>query len=134
MKAIFALIVLGLLIAPSSITSQAVEAPIVPEIDQIHAYIAKYSMEYGINPYQLKKTIQCESQFNPRAINYHDGGKGKHSVGILQFQRTTFDGYSKKMGEKLDYYSYHDQIKVASYMWSNGQQRQWTCARNLGLV
>jgi len=129
MKAIFALIVLSLLVAPHTITSQAVEAPVKPEIDQIHAYIAKYSLEYGISPYQLTKTIACESGFKKNAVNYNDGGKGKHSVGILQFQKSTFDNYSKKMGEELDYYSYHDQIKVASYMFSKGQQRQWTCWR-----
>lgn len=79
----------------------------------------------------LKKVATCESTMNPQAVNYNDGGPGKHSVGILQFQEKTFDSYAKKMGEELDYYSSHDQVKVADYMLSQNQGRQWTCFRKI---
>jgi len=98
------------------------------------AFITKYAVEYGISENTMLKIAKCESGLKPNAINYNDGGKGKHSVGIMQFQRSTFDYWSSKLGEKLDYYSYHDQIKLASYMVSEGQARQWTCARLQGLV
>lgn len=90
--------------------------------------------KYGVKPEVVKKIAHCESTLNPKAINYNDGGPGKHSVGILQFQATTFAGYSKKMGEELDYYSTYDQAKVASYMISKGQIHQWSCSRILGMV
>lgn len=90
--------------------------------------------KYGVKSETVKKIAHCESTLNPKAINYNDGGPGKHSVGILQFQASTFDGYSKKMGEKLDYYSTYDQAKVASYMIANGQISQWSCSRILGMI
>lgn len=90
--------------------------------------------KYGVKSETVKKIAHCESTLNPKAINYNDGGPGKHSVGILQFQKITFDGYSKKMGEDLDYYSTYDQAKVASYMISKGQIHQWSCSRILGMV
>ncbi len=82
----------------------------------------------------LKKVATCESTMNPQAVNYNDGGIGKHSIGILQFQESTFNSYSKKMGEELDYHSSYDQVKVADYMVSQGQLRQWSCSRILGLI
>ena len=86
------------------------------------------------NATELKKVAWCESRYNPQAINYNDGGKGKHSVGILQFQESTFLAYEKKLGEDLNYYSSFDQIKVANYMVEQGQIHQWSCARLTGLV
>src|SRR5688572_13879987 len=90
-------------------------------------YISLYAQKYGAVESQLLKVATCESKLKPNAINYHDGGKGKHSFGILQFQESTFLAWEKKFGEDLDYYSYHDQIKLGAYMFSKGQQKQWTC-------
>lgn len=87
-------------------------------------YWAKF---YDIDKERMLKVIKCESGFNPNAIHYNDGGKGKHSVGLMQFQKSTFDLWEKKLGEDLDYYSYYDQIKLASFMWSKNQMNQWTC-------
>jgi hypothetical protein len=79
----------------------------------------------------LSRVAFCESSHNPDAIHYNDGGKGKHSVGILQFQEATFLAYEKKMGEDLNYYSTYDQIKVADFMLNENQGRQWTCYRKI---
>lgn len=90
---------------------------------------------YGGSQAQIIHTIaHCESRLNPKAINYHDGGHNKHSVGILQFQEATFKEWSKRLGEELDYYSSYDQIKVAKYMIEKGQARQWSCARIMKVV
>lgn len=84
----------------------------------------KYAMQYGVDASVLKKVMYCESQNKPNPKGYNDGGR---AFGIMQFHKQTFQGYSKKLGEDLDYYSYHDQIKLAAYMFSIGQQRHWTC-------
>lgn len=91
--------------------------------------ISLYALKYGAVETQLLKVAKCESGFNPNAFHKNDGGNGKHSVGIFQFQESTFLTWEKKLGEDLDYYSYHDQIKLASFMFSKGQQKQWTCYR-----
>lgn len=90
-------------------------------------YISIYSKKYGISEANLLRVAKCESGLKKDAIHYDDGGKGKHSRGIMQFQQSTFLVWEKKLGEDLDYHSYHDQIKLASFMWSKGQQNQWTC-------
>lgn len=94
----------------------------VPEIID---YVAPTSKHKEI----AKKIVACESSNNPKAIHYNDGGKGKHSVGAWQFQKATFDGWSKKMGQDLDYYSPLDQSKVGMYMLEHGQVGQWSCSR-----
>lgn len=91
--------------------------------------VIKTAQEYNINTKKVLAVVACESNFNKDAINYNDGGPGKHSVGAYQFQKSTFDSWSKKMGQELDYYSITDQSKVASYMIANGQIHQWSCAR-----
>lgn len=99
----------------------------VPEIIE---YVAPTSKHKEV----AKKIVKCESSNNPNAINYNDGGKGKHSVGAWQFQEATFDGWSKKMGQELDYYSPLDQSKVGMYMLDHGQIHQWSCSRILGMI
>lgn len=85
-------------------------------------YADKYTLQYGVDPVIFKKVMKCESSNNPKAVG--DGGRAKN---VLQFHRPTFDGYAKKLGEELDYNSYHDQIKLGAYMFSIGEQKHWTC-------
>ena len=73
----------------------------------------------------MLKVAICESSLNPKAFNKTDGIGG--SYGVFQFQKSTFLRYSKQLNEELDYYSTYDQAKVAAYMFSLGQQRQWSC-------
>lgn len=94
-------------------------------------FVSIYSKQFNISENQLLRTAICESKLKPNAINYNDGGKGRHSFGILQFQESTFLTWEKKLGEDLDYYSYQDQIKLGAFMFSKGQQKQWTCFRIL---
>ncbi|MBP7118575.1 hypothetical protein KBA63_00665 [Candidatus Woesebacteria bacterium] len=88
--------------------------------------IERYASIYGANPQKLLKTAYCESKLSPNPKGHNDGGR---AFGILQFHKPTFDGYAKRMGEKLDYYSYHDQIKLAAWMWGTipSTTSQWTC-------
>lgn len=87
-------------------------------------YAELYASQYQIDESVFKKVMWCESNNNPDAIG--DNGKAKN---VYQFHKQTFDSYSKKVGEGLDYNSYHDQIKTAAYMFSIGQARQWTTYR-----
>jgi len=130
---LFCLIIGSLILAIPAHSESYIKPKIEPTIDKklITDYTSFYAKKYGISQNLLNKVIACESTFNPKAIHYHDGGKGKHSIGVLQFQESTFLLWEKKLGEDLNYDSTHDQIKLASYMWSKGQARQWTCYRNL---
>lgn len=93
--------------------------------------ISFFARLYGASEIELLKVATCESNLNPNAIHYNDGEKGKHSVGIFQYQRATFDGFAKVMGEDLDYYSYDDQAKLTAYIFAKYPKLKshWTCAR-----
>lgn len=89
-------------------------------------YADKYSLEYAIDANLFKKVMYCESKNRPNPPGHNDGG---NAFGIMQFHKTTFLGYEKQIGLDLDYYSYHDQIRLAAYMFSVGQANQWTCTK-----
>lgn len=113
-----------------------VEAPAIEPIEKelsVEEILKEIPPKYGVDSEVVTAIAMCESTLNPDAIHYNDGGAGKHSVGILQFQRSTFDAYAQKMGEPMDYYSPLDQTKVASYMISRNQIHQWSCSRILNL-
>lgn len=85
-------------------------------------YADKYTQQYGVDPTVFKKVMMCESGNNPTAV-----GDGGLAINVMQFHKQTFDTYSLILGEDLNYNSYKDQIKLAAYMFSIGQQHQWTC-------
>ena len=98
--------------------------------------VSLYALKYGAVESELIKVASCESNFNPKAIHYNDGGKGKHSVGMFQYQRTTFDGFSKLLGEELDYYSYHDQAKLTAFIFAKYPRLKshWTCSKLMKVI
>ena len=130
LKALVFLAILSLIIISSKGNA---EAPIIPVVvitpPTIEELISFYAIKYGIDEVDFLAVAKCESRLEKNAIHFDDGGKGKHSVGLFQFQESTFLAWEKKIGEDLNYYSYHDQIKLASYMFSKGQQNQWSCYR-----
>lgn len=111
--------------APALTQEQRNEAMTIPQI------ITKFAQKYDLSSYQMTAIVKCESSMNPSAINYNDGGKGKHSKGMWQFQDLTFERYSKELGEELNVYSAYDSTKVASYMISKGEIRQWSCSKKI---
>jgi len=108
----------------------------IPVVLTPRQYVSLYALQYGAVETELVKVGGCESNFNPNAIHYNDGGKGKHSVGIFQYQRSTFDGFSKLLGEELDYYSYHDQAKLTSFIFAKHPRLKshWTCSRTMKVI
>lgn len=92
--------------------------------------IERYASQYGANPDIVRRVMMCESGGNKDAINRNEPNKVL-SVGIMQFQPHSFKYMAEKFGEELDYYSYHDQIKLASWAIANGMGRNWTCFRKI---
>lgn len=89
--------------------------------------ISFYAKKYGVDEIKMVKIANCESEFNITAHNKQDPEGG--SIGLFQFQPSTFERYSKELGETLDIWSYNDQAKVTAYMISKGQIGQWSCAK-----
>jgi hypothetical protein len=58
----------------------------------------RFAELYGSNPQIVKKVIECESGGKMSAV-----GDSGHSRGIGQFQASTFDRMSLKLGEELNY-------------------------------
>ncbi len=90
--------------------------------EQVWYFSDLYSVDYKL----IDKVIECESEYKNNVCG--DSGK---SCGIGQFQKTTFNDLSKKMGEQLDYYSEHDQIKLLTWSIANGYGKNWTAYRTI---
>lgn len=127
----FAKILIGLFVFTSllSFLPQRIDADDLQIITSLtpQEYISIYATQFNVSEKQLLVVASCESNLKPTAFHKNDGGKGKHSIGIFQFQESTFLTWEKKLGENLDYYSYQDQAKLAAFMFSQKQQSQWTC-------
>lgn len=100
--------------------------PIIFSTSTAEDIITSYAIHYGIPAQSLIKTLKCESGFNKDAINLNDPNGG--SKGVAQFQDATFAKYSKLAGlTKANVWNPLDSIQVAAYMFSIGQQHQWSC-------
>ena len=104
MKQIIKILLLGVfLYIGFTLQVTSAEAPTPPPLPPTTQELAlKFSRQFGNDPNQVLKVAKCESGLKQSAINYNDGGKGKHSIGIMQFQVATFDGWEKKLGEDLN--------------------------------
>lgn len=116
-------VVHGKQIQTTTVLADEVVAQAEPEIPLSPVeYADKYAAQYGIDANVFKKVMWCESSNNPYAIG--DSGLARN---VMQFHKSTFISYEKKLGIDLNYDSYKDQIQLAAYMFSIGEQRQWTC-------
>ena len=113
------------------LTSPTVEI-IEPPLDTLTPVevIQRYSKLYGTDPVLIEKVMLCESSGNPNAVNRNEPNKVL-SVGIMQFQEPSFNYLEKQMGEDLDFYSAHDQIKLATWSIANGKGNNWSCYKKL---
>ena len=106
---------------PQRIVSEEVkisEQSIIMQID----YFADL---YGVDSNLVQKIVQCESKGNKNAK-----GDFNKANGIAQFWEETFNRMSKILGEKLDYNSSYDQIKLLSFAMSKPDlAREWTSYR-----
>lgn len=88
----------------------------------VEGQIAYFSELYGGDAKIISKVMECES-----GGDHSVKGDGGRSTGIFQFQKETFNRISKAFGEKLDYNSKFDQIKLGTWALSNPDYaKEWT--------
>lgn len=97
----------------------------------VDEYAKKAALDAGISPRQFLSLISCESNWKEDAV-----GDNNKSLGILQFQKPTFDRFAKKYKKGfLDISDPYDQIDLAALMISDGHQEHWYhCSRKVGLL
>ena len=88
------------------------------------AYASKLTEIYDISFERLKKIIECESQFSPKAYNPKDTD-GFPKFGLLQFHKPTFYGAGGK-----DIWSWQEQLDIGVKMMADGYWNRWpTCSK-----
>lgn len=89
--------------------------------------ISKWAAHYGLEAGWLIRVAECESTFDPAAINpyYSDGG---NPTGLFQFVPPTFYHYAQKAGiVGANIWNVEHQSQTAAYMFSIGESKQWEC-------
>ena len=92
------------------------------QISPINDLIAENSVIYDVPNSTLIKLFKCESDFRENAV-----GDNGLAYGIAQFHKQTFEAFAKQEGEKLNYHSTYDQIKLTAWAIANGYGDHWTC-------
>ncbi len=85
------------------------------------------------NPKTIAALIRCESRGkNVKIIDTN----GKYSYGILQYQKATWNQWSRESGIEGDPMVPEDAIRMADWAIDQGDAYlgQWSCAHILGLV
>lgn len=129
--------VICLLCTPSVVKYEAVNEPLPEAVILSEATMPElvdfYADKHGVDKTIMQKTIKCESNYNPKAVNWSDSHKlSKGSHGIAQFSQETFNAYAKKMGETYtDPYNPREALDVMGYMIAHKQGGHWTCFRAL---
>jgi hypothetical protein len=102
-----------------TMSASAATTPTIPQM------IDHYAEEFHIDPITMHATIKCESDYN-------NGARGKAGeIGLAQFMPRTFAHYSKLAPiDNPNIYSPEHQIITMAYMWSIGEENQWTCFRD----
>lgn len=96
------------------------ERPVTPEEDVLE-YIDKVAKDKNLNASLMKNVIDCESEFNPRAV-----GDGGDSLGLVQINMPSHKYISPEQA-----YNPHFAIDFMADMWSKGHADAWTCYRQL---
>lgn len=116
----------------------------LPELEQLNAgvygeeltireYVDFMADTYGVSAHEMKVTINCESGWNPGAINDQEQhSDGYHSsYGIAQYHPKTFASFAESAGiQNPDINNPFHQIEAMAWGFANGKQRHWTCWRN----
>ena len=101
--------------------------------DNVKVAIAYYADKHNVSASTMDKVVNCESGYNPNAVNWQDSHKlSKGSHGVAQFSKETFKLYAEKMGEDYsDPYNPKEALDVMGYMFSKKQQNQWSCYKKV---
>lgn len=91
--------------------------------------------KYNVSDASMVALAKCESSLNNLAINHADPEGG--SIGLFQFQPSTFYGFAKRHGiEDPDIGDPIQQADLAAWMVSQGYGPRWSCWKvvdNIGL-
>lgn len=121
------LVVAIAIMLPSPFTKHYISEAEAPKITledySVPQLIEYYSGIYHQDPALLKKVAECESKYGKNLK-----GDSGLAFSVYQFHKNTFDNWSKEFGEKLDYGSYHDHIKLAVWSFAQGENHRnaWT--------
>lgn len=88
--------------------------------------IKKYANFFDVSEKLALDIADCESDF--RVDAYGDGGR---AYGPYQFHEKTFKLFSKKLGEKLDYFDLEDNIRLAIWALANDKGHHWSCYKKV---
>ena len=84
------------------------------------------AVENNISPEKFLTLMACESQLQINAKgDWNDEQKKYLSFGILQFQKATFNAYSKKYSFVGQYLNPYSQISLAVLMIGRGEIKNW---------
>lgn len=100
----------------------------------VDRYWDKNKIEFLINnskhPSIIRKLVVCESQFtNIKRIDSNNF----YSYGILQYQKQTWDEWSKKSGIKGNPMNPDEAVIMADWALDNGLLSNWSCAKIMKL-
>lgn len=112
---------ISLLGFPAKVISEPLK---ISEELPLEKQVELFTLVYGGDAELNKKVIRCESGWDVKA-----DGDGGISLGVAQFQLESFNRMSKAFGEKLDYNSSYDQLKLFVWAMNNGYAREWTAYR-----
>lgn len=92
--------------------------------ESVENTIKYFASKFALDENLALTVAKCESDLK----NTTRGDKGL-ARGIYQYHREAFDRHSQLFGEKLDYNSSYDQIKLATWALANGKGNEWTAYR-----
>lgn len=100
-----------------------------------HSIAPGTSFAKAESPYRhteiIEQLIQCESRGrNVKNVDVN----GYYSYGVLQFQSSTWNGWSATSGIIGSPMNVEDAMRMADWAIDNGYLGRWSCARKLGLL
>ena len=94
-------------------------------IRQIWGYCKYYQADFEVCE-KIIQVIDCESKFNPEALNPYD--PTTRSVGLAQFKDRTFNYFANYYGLKGANIENHlDQIRLMVLMFNDNLGYHWSC-------
>lgn len=96
-------------------TPTPTSAPVVTfTSEQIHGFIERFAVQYGVDPNVLRYIAVCESGFNPLAYNVG-------YAGLYQFGPTTWAKFRQQIGENTNpdlRFNAEEAVQTAAYVLS----------------
>jgi soluble lytic murein transglycosylase-like protein len=98
--------------------ASALEVPLQENIDQ---KIDRYALQYKVSAEVMRKVIQCESNFDPKALGDHN-----QSRGLVQIHKPSHPQITDEQAFDPDF-----AISFLAKHLSEGRGKMWTCWRQL---